>query len=47
MTETHDCSGNKMEQFGTDLYAYKAEPIGGGVLWMQKKEYTRRNCVVQ
>ena len=36
--ETHGCSGNKMEQIGQDLYAYKAEPIGKGT-WMQHKEY--------
>jgi hypothetical protein len=44
--ETHDCSGNKMEQIGPDLYAYKAEPIGEGT-WMQQKEYIIRNCVEQ
>jgi hypothetical protein len=44
MLETHDCSGNKMEQFGTDLYAYKAESIEEGV-WMKYKEYIRRNCL--
>jgi hypothetical protein len=44
--ETHDCFGNKMEQIGPDLYAYKAEPIGEGT-WMQQKEYIIRNCVEQ
>jgi hypothetical protein len=44
--ETHGCSGNKMEQIGQDLYAYKAEPIGKGT-WMQHKEYIIRNCVEQ